>query len=293
MVSICIPSYGDECLALVSSLRAQLTGSSHERSEILVHDDGGPREVAQVVGSALAEIPQVRYLHREESIGRAANRNGLAQAAVNDRLLFCDADAATLDKLHVDRMLKALLSSPVVVGGTAYAKTRPADPNLLLRYRYGVNREQLSARERAANPHVGLSSFNFAIQRHAFDAVGGFDERLRQYGHEDTVFGYALSARGFEIKHIDSALRHDGLTTNEDFLDATQAAVRNLHRVREWYPELVTGLSSAAERYKSLLAPLKPLAPRLRARLIYRAELRVFDLWRALEYLRAEHTLVA
>jgi hypothetical protein len=54
------------------------------------------------------------------------------------------------------------------------------------------------------------------------------DEKLTQYGHEDTKFGYDLKRNQIALKHLDNPVEHIGLETNTIFLDKTKAGVENL-----------------------------------------------------------------
>ncbi|MBK9012976.1 MAG: hypothetical protein IPM82_02230 [Saprospiraceae bacterium] len=62
---------------------------------------------------------------------------------------------------------------------------------------------------------------NFLIPRQLFLEIQ-FDETLRQYGHEDTLFGMELARRQVPIVHIDNPLEHIGLEPVDVFLRKTE-----------------------------------------------------------------------
>ena len=68
---------------------------------------------------------------------------------------------------------------------------------------------------------------NFLLPAHVLKEIP-FDERISGYGHEDSLFGYELSRKGFEIVHIDNPVLHGELETNREFVNKTAQAVKNL-----------------------------------------------------------------
>ena len=68
---------------------------------------------------------------------------------------------------------------------------------------------------------------NFLLPASVFHSIR-FDERLLQYGHEDTLFGMELRQRNIPIRHLDNPLVHIGLEPAESFLDKTRKGVCNL-----------------------------------------------------------------
>jgi hypothetical protein len=114
-----------------------------------------------------------------------------------------------------------------VVGGITYPKNPPKDQEKYLRWLYGVKRESISAELRSKTPYGSFMSGNFAIRKVDFDLVR-FDNTVRGYGHEDTLFGSDLRKKNIPIVHIDNCLLHNGLDSSEVFLSKTKNAVENL-----------------------------------------------------------------
>jgi hypothetical protein len=85
-----------------------------------------------------------------------------------------------------------------------------------------VSRKKLQ--KRAKHPWASFTGFNFIIDKSIFMKIR-FNEDLKQYGHEDTLLGYQLRIAGVEIIHIDNALIHDGVESNEVFIAKTKLGV--------------------------------------------------------------------
>jgi glycosyltransferase involved in cell wall biosynthesis len=224
-ISVLIPNYDWNVTSLIRALHDQLTELSIQ-FEIICFDNAQNSQHRQA-NEQVNQLHHTTYRVNAEQTGRAQNRNALAQAAQCDLLLFLDGDAGLDQKpLFIADYLASYEPGIVVCGGTAYGK-KPSDPSLLLRYTYGIHREQLSAAKRNENPWAGFSAFNFLMERHAFMQFG-FDEQFSEYGHEDTLFGNELKYRCIPIKHIDNAAEHLGLDSSKIFLEKSKQAVENL-----------------------------------------------------------------
>lgn len=70
-----------------------------------------------------------------------------------------------------------------------------------------------------------------------------FDESIRSYGHEDTVFGYQLKSKGIKIIRINNPVLHASLETNDQYLKNQKSAIRNLRQLVQQYPQLRTRLT--------------------------------------------------
>lgn len=282
-LSILIPTYDFVCYPLVLALHGQAEALGIDY-EILVAEDGSKQQGRVVANLKINELPHCRHLHRTENAGRAAIRNILADEARGEWLLFLDSDA----KVEKPDFLAAYLAAanegspeprdeqekphdaqaedvtarrsnaPVIVGGLYHAPAC-ADPTRALRFRYEREADRSrSAAQRSLKAYMEFSTFNFMIRSDIFRALR-FDEKCREYGYEDALFGLALQRRGIPILHIDNALLHTGLDTNAQFLGKTEAALRTLAALA---PEL-----RECSRVHRLFARLKryALAPFLRA----------------------------
>jgi ribosomal protein L30/L7E len=74
---------------------------------------------------------------------------------------------------------------------------------------------------------------NFLISKKIFENIQ-FDERLVEYGHEDTLFGFELKRRNIGIIHIDNPILNGDLEKNENYIINTEKAIGNLIHILEF-----------------------------------------------------------
>ncbi len=219
--------------------------------EILLADDASGPPFGK--WHRLLEGEGVRVFLLEQNLGRAGVRNFLARRARSPWLLFADADSAVVHSDFFLRYARAARQAQVVVGGTAYAEAPPAERALRLRWHYGRHREQQPASARRRRPWASFRTHNFLIHKAAFEQVGGFDEEVRAYGHEDTLFGESLRRMGIEVLHIDNPLLHTGLEPASAFLDKSRQAVATLVALEQSGKGVPTRLGAVAARWDRLL----------------------------------------
>ena len=220
-LSICIASFGDDIGALLHALDSGRRALSKDWTVEIIAGDQHPEPAADA--KQWETQYGLRYLHHPNGLGRSNNRNTIAKASSGNFLLFLDADALPV---HPDRFLLAYCTAlnevEVVVGGTAYQLSRSS-----LRHTIGQRKEAIPANKRAGNPYANFSAFNFAISRATF-LQHPFDESLKQYGHEDTLFGQELRYACKTITHIENPAYHLDGDSDAEFLDKTELAVDNL-----------------------------------------------------------------
>ena len=225
MLSILIPTYNYDCTRLVSNLQRQTQQASIDY-EIIVADDASPTYIYKEKNREINVLPHCRLIELEENVGRARIRNLLADEAQGEWLLFMDCDAEVIsDSFITDYLTHTDVG--VVCGGLCHPDALPS-PEVGLRYMYERRADKRrAAHYRKQEPYEHFTPFNFMIRRAVFQSIR-FDERITEYGHEDTLFGIALGERSISIRHIDNPLCHMGLESNERFLEKTRAALRNL-----------------------------------------------------------------
>jgi glycosyltransferase involved in cell wall biosynthesis len=228
-ISLLIPVCDFDIVALVHSMKGCMRDVP-EFIEILIGDDGSTAE--NKVKYMALEGEGVRVIISEKNIGRAAIRNRLALEAKGDSLLFIDADTMIpgTAEAYMRKWVNEMSSAPVISGGILYRKSAPGDPDRILRWKYGINREQRKASERNKHPYPSFSTFNVLIDKNIFSKLR-FNEELKQYGHEDTLFAYQLLKAGIKINHIDNGLYHEGLESNKEFINKTRLGIENLSQL--------------------------------------------------------------
>ena len=228
-ISLLIPVMDYDIVALVHSMKNAMA-KVPELHEILIGDDGSLPEYREKYRSL--EGNGVKLIVSEKNIGRASIRNLLAREAKGDYLLFIDADAmlpATAEA-YLRKWISTAGLARVLSGGILYHESPPGDPDKLLRWKYGMMKEQKKAADRNKHSNAGFSTFNVLIEKSVFSKIR-FNEELRQYGHEDTLMGYQLRKAGISILHVDNGLIHEGLESNKEFLAKTKLGIENLSKL--------------------------------------------------------------
>lgn len=225
MLSILIPVYNYDITKLVNEIHRQAMDSFVD-FEIVVIEDGSTQFLEE--NRRIEKLLFCTYEVLDINIGRSAVRNRLADKAIYDHLLFLDCDGEVSSWHYVEKYLSFCNEDSVVIGGTAYNRDN-RDKKYSLRLKYGRAREAKMAMERERNgKYSHFSTFNFLISKNIFQKIR-FDETIRGYGHEDTLFGHQIAEMDCEVHHIDNPLIHKGLDGNETFLRKTEEGTRNLY----------------------------------------------------------------
>jgi glycosyltransferase involved in cell wall biosynthesis len=178
MISFIIPAYNEELL-LGQTLRAvnDAAEALGEQFEILVADDASTDRTAPIAHEHGARV--VSCSHRQI----AATRNAGARAASGEMLLFVDADT-TVNRAAVCAAVQAMQKGAVGGGCTVrFDGQIPFYARILAAAAVPLSRAL----------RLAYGCFLFCT-RTAFQAVGGFDERL--YGAEEVVMSRRLKQRG-------------------------------------------------------------------------------------------------
>lgn len=256
MLSILIPIFNFDIRPLVADLHGQCEGLGISY-EIVCFDDGSTSEYKSL-NKEIWKLPNVIYRELPQNFGRSAIRNALGKAARFDYLLFMDCDGkvvsndfiknyvgftrVTLNPLafphtnslggNIEMTSPPGIPNALVYGGRCYSNSPPSDTSLYFHWYYGRHREQTTAAERRRSPYHGFMTNNFLVSKSIFLSIL-FDETLKQYGHEDTLFGMELAKRNIPILHIDNPLEHIGLEPVEVFLRKTEQGIENLAKLRK------------------------------------------------------------
>ncbi|MBL4578569.1 MAG: glycosyltransferase [Flavobacteriales bacterium] len=225
MLSILIPIYNRDSTGLVKELHRQGLAAGLD-FEIICLDDASLEEF-RAANAEIQSLPRVQWERLDENIGRARIRNRLAEKAKYETLLFIDCDMAVPSDDFLIAYVKAMEGAGAVVGGVGYDEEIPANPEYMLRWTYGRERESNGLKRRCKYPYASFMTGVFLIDKDSFDSIK-FDESILHYGHEDTLFGAELNARGIRVKHIDNPLIHCGLENNADFISKTEVAIETL-----------------------------------------------------------------
>ncbi len=230
MLSILIPVYNQDVYSLVKSLHDQLMSIDHD-FEILCLDDASTQKNNN---SKIDTLEHSKYVLLENNIGRSAIRNKLADMAKYELLLFIDSDMLVIDDSFIHNYLSAYQSYDVVYGGIKYQSTC-LDQKRLLRWKYGIERESISVDKRNSKPYLSAKFCNLLIRKKVFSDIQ-FEEQIKLYGHEDTLFSLEMQSHKLKLLHIDNPLLHDGLEDSRIYLEKVEIASINLKKIAELHP---------------------------------------------------------
>lgn len=225
MISICIPVYNFDVRPTVERLASQMSQLSVE-AEIVCIDDCST--VSFPVPDVAPEC-HFQWIGLEHNVGRARIRNMFLRYARHDYLLFLDCDSLIPDgflRRYIAQIASLQSPESVVCGGRVY-DAHDNTRRQRLRYRYGTQCESKAAAVRSNAPYKSFMTNNFIVHRAVLERVP-FDERISQYGHEDTLFGYCLMQQGVPVIHLDNPVVNGDVESNREFLRKTQAGVQSL-----------------------------------------------------------------
>jgi len=229
MITVCIPVYNSDVCALVEALYEQ-SKKIKETIEIIVIDDGSNPATKKI--NAVFSI-KVTYIENQQNKGRASIRNQFLEFASQPFMLFIDGDSEVISPTFLSDYIQYINTNEtfVLCGASVYQKNKP-DNNHLLRWKYSIVRESKSIEERLKNPNIGFKTNNFLIRKTVFEKVK-FNESLKGYGHEDTLFGFELTQYSLPIAHIDNPVLNKNLDDNVTFLRKTNEGLKSLVQVLE------------------------------------------------------------
>jgi glycosyltransferase involved in cell wall biosynthesis len=180
--------------ALVDGLRRQTLAP--KAFEVIWIDDASNDAGGTWLRERLA--PGWRILSHTESRGAYVSRNAGVRAAAADNLAFTDVDCRPSER-WLEQGLAALAAAPRVAGRIHFDQPRsPSIAQLVDMGRFFRQRQYVKE-------GFGATA-NLFLRRSAFDAVGGFDERLRWGG--DYEFGRRCLAAGIPIQYAEDVVVH-------------------------------------------------------------------------------------
>jgi len=164
-------------------------------------------ELIIVTDAALEDCRPVAIRHGARIValprhgGPAAARNAAARAATGDVLVFVDADVV-VSRDALSRLTSIFRNQPATAAAFGAYDDQPADPGFVSQYKNLSH--SLIHHTSSAEARTFWAGFG-AVRRHAFDALGGFDERFGRSSVEDIDLGYRLTEAGYHIR-LDPAL---------------------------------------------------------------------------------------
>lgn len=252
-LSVLIPVYNNSCVQLVRALHQQLSLTDIS-FEIIIADDGSTDRSFIEENKSLSLLTHVQYLIRKKNIGRAAIRNVLVQQANYSWLLFIDGDLFIKNDSYIHRYLAFDENNTVVYGGYTISGNYPDN----LRWRIEKKHEEKStADKRQQHPYHDFHTCNFLVKKDIMKRIP-FNEKIREYGYEDVLWGKQLKEHHITLTHIDNPVSFERFEDNKTFIQKTEEALHTLYTLRA----SLKGYSSVLN-YSSLHPLLKFLYGRI------------------------------
>ena len=248
MISICIPIYNFNVSLLVEELSRQAQ-QYKEEIEIILIDDCSSEEFKSI---HRISCKNHQYIELNQNIGRARIRNLFLDYALYNYLLFLDCDSIITTNDFLLKYINTIKSSKmeVICGGAIYPKDSPSRSKML-RWKYGVIKESQDAKTRNIKPNRSFMTNNFLIEKQILSTIR-FNEGLKEYGHEDTLFGFELDKKGVIINHIENPILHGEIDNNKVFLLKTEKAILNLIIISNTESKTITSEVKLLSYYSKL-----------------------------------------
>lgn len=214
MISVLIPVYNNYVTGLVTTLNEQLKLIDVTYEIICLDDKSEPKFIAKNI--EIEKLSNVKYLQSEQNLGRTKTRHKLANLANYNWLLFLDSDVFPKTDQFIRNYIYLLNTDyDAVFGGFAYKRELP-EPKYRLRWKYGINQEEKSARLRNNKPYKVIISANFLIKKALFLSINS-EVSEHNYGL-DNIFGAELKNRKVNVNHIDNEVYHLGIESSANYL---------------------------------------------------------------------------
>ena len=191
-----------------------------------------------------APFPVRQVLLGEEGIPLASARNRAAREASGELLIFLDVDCIPAPSLIGDYARAISGRQGVFMGEVAYLPKAATDEGIdFARFdELGVKHS-----ERAGPPETLLApcndyrcfwSLNFAMASRSFARIGGFDDRYRGYGGEDTDFGRVVVTNELPLWWVRGAKAyHQHHAHHMPPVHHLDSVLANVHRFMEKWGE--------------------------------------------------------
>lgn len=224
MISVLIPVYNHNIVALVKELHQQLM-SSGKTFEIIAMDDFSESQI--IIENSEIDSLSHTHLHKSsKNYGRVQTRQRLSDKANYEWLLFLDADVMPESPNFIQNYINLIVKDhDAIYGGFSYLKNAP-EADRVLRWEYGRNQEEVDAKIRNTKPYKIVISANFLIKKSVFNSI---NSKITTHGYGyDNYFGALLKQNRIDVFHINNPVQHLGIEPSAVFLHKTEEAVDTL-----------------------------------------------------------------
>ncbi len=243
-LSVIIPTYnrGDRIVSTLNAIMLQLMPPY----EVIVVIDGSTDNTAEIVRNFNNRLP-LKVIEISNG-GRSVARNAGVAHSSGDLLVFFDDDMRPFPEClthHVDHHLK--------YPGSLFVGAIREDKNLftsdIQQYRLTLYERKGWVQSEPADllpmneSNLYLAAANFSVSRKSFDALAGFDERLRD--SEDFDLGARALREGFKVYGSNSSAfaYHDDPITCRYYIMRQRQYYDSRRMLQKFKPELYTNRS--------------------------------------------------
>ena len=223
MISVLIPVYNYDITSLVKELHSQLE-SANITYEIICLDDFSDDSISSINEKA-TKLPNTKYIKSNSNNGIAITRQNLVKSASFDWIILLDADTKINEKFISSYLTYVGKEYGFIFGGFKYDETPPSN-EILLRWKYGIKCEAISARIRNKNPYKVTIAANLLTRREDYLGLD-LDDIGNNYAM-DYFFGSKLKAVSAKVFHIDNQVLHLGIENSSSYLQKKERAVYTL-----------------------------------------------------------------
>lgn len=238
-LSIIIPTYGFDCTELVRDLCRLCEHSAvKDDYEIFVIDDGSKDGTVCDRNNIINEWKCCSFSEQPENTGKSILLNRAILKTKYPLILLIDSDAKVCSDLFISNYLQAAERADVICGSIVTSKAYLRESNKL-RFKYEMSASSIRKQKfMNAHPYNYFTTFNVLLRKSVFEQIH-FNEQIRSYGYEDTIFGLELKNHCITIQYIENPLIHTGIDDNETFLIKTETAILNISKIGSPYEEVV------------------------------------------------------
>jgi GT2 family glycosyltransferase len=251
------------CLNAGGTIAVQLEALAAQRWsrswEAVLCDNGSTDGSLQIAWQFRNKIPNFRIIEAHKRKGPSHARNAGMEAALSDKIAFCDADDE-VGPGWVAAMGEALSSNQVVGGRILFDKfnTPEEDGKFSLMWQDGLYRKQLLPQ---------ASTCNMGIRREVHRAIGGFDESLPRF--QDADYCLRLQSAGYKLHYVPEAVVQYRISRTSKSLADLFYRERTCMASDFWLYKRYKSLGMQRPDYK--LRNLLFLLPRLAAKMCFSA----------------------
>lgn len=248
--SILIPVFNYDVRALIENLLFQLKGIDCSY-EIVLSDDNSNSYFRNTNNEYIKNLnnDRVKLIQQSSNIGNGVNRNCLIKNASYEWLLFLDADVfpvfSTFISVYIAEMRSTL--KEIISGNIVYELH--SESKHLLRWKYGVKKEQISFKERKKRSIISLRGANFAIKKD-LAVKNNFLHLIEDYGFVDTRF--FLQFKQYQVSVVENPVYHLGIESNEVYFEKMKKSIRNALFMFHENNEVVVASISIISNYKKV-----------------------------------------